>query len=651
MSNGLQVYLSVNKDAPRIFTNICFRVGSKYDPADTTGLAHYMEHMLFKGTSQIGTTDWEKESALLEQIADLFEVYRKTTDEAERAKLYQKIDELSYQAALLVAPNEYDRLMTAIGAKNTNAYTWVEQTVYVNDIPSNELARWVKLERERFRHVALRLFHTELETVYEEFNMNQDKDFRKVHQALRTMLFPRHPYGTQTTIGRPEHLKNPSMRNIEHFYNTYYVPNNAAICLAGDFDPAEAIDLIETHFGNWQAVDFPRFTHEEQPTLSTPTRKEVLGQESAYLQLGWRTSGGASDDYMLGLLVRQMLYNEQAGLFDLNLNQQQLVLEAQAFNWIHEDYSVFGLYGKPREGQTLADLEQLLLGEVEKLRRGDFPDWLLEAAIRDLKVSDLKAVEKNSARVGAITNCFIMGIPWERFVRRYDFIEQITKTDIMRFAQTQLHPDRYAVVHKLEGDDPKVVKVEKPAITAAPLQKEAVSDYAQEFLSVSPQRMKPIFADFKNRIQRTEWQPGLQYDYVYNPHNPLFRLDYIFELGRLHSQELALAFLYLPYLGTSRYSAAAIQQEFFRLGLHFETYSYDERCHVSLTGLEESLEAGIQLMEHILAAVQPNTEAWEAVVEDILTKRDNQKQNKDTILRSALGNYAKYGPQSPFTSR
>ncbi|PSR09014.1 MAG: insulinase family protein [Bacteroidetes bacterium] len=651
LANGLQVFLSVNHDEPRIFTNICFRVGSKYDPADTTGLAHYMEHMLFKGTSQIGATNWEQESALLEQIADLFEVYRRTQDEDERRVLYAKIDQLSYQAALLVAPNEYDRLVTAIGAKGTNAYTWVEQTVYVNDIPSNELGRWVTLERERFRHLALRLFHTELETVYEEFNMSQDKDFRKAHQAMRAMLFPNHPYGTQTTLGKPADLKNPSMRNIEEFYRTYYVPNNAALCLAGDFDPDEAIALIEAHFGDWEAHPFPPFTHEQQPFLTTPQRQDVLGQESAYVQIGWRTQGGKTDDYMLALLVRQMLFNEQAGLFDLFLNQEQKVLEAEVFNWVYEDYGVFGLYGKPREGQTLEEVAGLLLGEVEKLRQGDFPDWLMEAAIRDMKLADLKAVEKNDARVGAITSCFTLGIPWEKFVHRYAWLEQLTKADIVRFAQQQLHPDTYAAVYKLEGDDPNIVKVEKPTITPIALQKEAVSDYAHRFLQTPPARMAPIFADFDRHIHREEWQPGLRFDYVYNPHNPLFRLDYIFEIGKNHNLELALAFVYLPYLGTNRYSAADIQREFFRLGLHFEAYNHDERCYVSLTGLEESMEAGIQLVEHILAHVEPNAAAWQAVVADILTKRSNLKHSKDTILRSALGSYAKYGPQSPFTHR
>jgi zinc protease len=651
LDNGLQVFLSVNPDEPRVFTNICFRAGSKYDPADTTGLAHYMEHMLFKGTSQIGALNWEEESKLLEQIADLFEEYRQTTDTTERQRIYREIDRLSYEAAQLVAPNEYDRLMTAMGAKSTNAYTWLEQTVYVNDIPNNEIKRWVKLERERFRHLALRLFHTELETVYEEFNMSQDKDFRKANQALRRMLFPTHPYGTQTTLGRPEHLKNPSMRNIERFFETYYVPNNAALCLAGDFDPDEVIALIDESFGDWKPNDFPPFTYEEQPPLTSTQRESVYGQESAYLMIGWRTTGGHDTNYMMGLLVKQMLHNEQAGLIDLHLNQQQRVLEAEAFNWVYEDYSVFGLFGKAREGQALAEVEGLLLEQVEKLRQGDFPDWLLPAAIKDMKQADLKAAEKNQSRVSMISTSYILGISYEQLVKRYEWLEKVTREDVIHYAREILSPNSFAVVYKEQGTDPKVVKVEKPDITPVPIQREAISDYAKDFLSESPQRISPVFADFKGRIQQEEWQPGLRFDYVHNPHNPLFQLQYIFEMGKNNSQELALAMQYLPYLGTSKYSAAEIQQYFFKLGLHFDAFNGNDRLYVSLSGLEESLEEGLELVEQILADVQADARAWEAVVTDTLTKRDNQKLQKDTILYSGLRSFAKYGPESPFTYR
>ena len=239
LDNGLKVYLSVNRDEPRVQTYIGVKAGSSYDPAETTGLAHYLEHMMFKGTGKIGALDWETEQAMIEEISELYEQHKATDDTNEKKAIYAKIDSISYQAAKMVAANEYDKLMSTLGAKGTNAYTSNERTVYMNDIPANELEKWLMVESERFSQLVLRLFHTELETVYEEFNMGQDQDGRQAYQALYKNLFPGHVYGEQSTIGKPEHLKNPSMVNIHNYFDTYYVPNNMAIAMVGDIDMDE----------------------------------------------------------------------------------------------------------------------------------------------------------------------------------------------------------------------------------------------------------------------------------------------------------------------------------------------------------------------------------------------------------------------------
>ena len=194
LDNGLKVYMTVNKETPRIQTYIAVRVGGKNDPAETTGLAHYFEHLMFKGTQRFGTQNYEQEKPMLDQIEQLFEVYRKTTDEAERQAIYHQIDSVSYEASKLAIPNEYDKLMSAIGATGTNAYTGFDQTVYVEDIPSNQIDNWAKIQADRFENNVIRGFHTELETVYEEKNMSLTSDGRKVYEAVLTALFPDHPY-------------------------------------------------------------------------------------------------------------------------------------------------------------------------------------------------------------------------------------------------------------------------------------------------------------------------------------------------------------------------------------------------------------------------------------------------------------------------
>lgn len=650
LSNGLKLFLSVNPEEPRIFTNIVVRAGSKQDPADTTGLAHYMEHMLFKGTSNIGTLDWEQEKVLLEKISNLYEQHRQATNEEERKKIYAEIDRVSFEAAKLVAPNEYDTLATAIGAKHTNAYTWVEQTVYVNDIPANELERWMQLESERFRMMALRLFHTELETVYEEFNISQDKDFRKVSKAIRESLFPKHPYGTQTTIGSPQHLKNPSHVKIQEYFQTYYVPNNMGIILAGDFDPDEVVELAEKYFGNYKRKETPPFTFEVQPPIEQPIRKEVFGQESPNVQLAWRFGGSQSDDVLMLLMLHGLLYNHQAGLLDIYLNQEQRVLESEAWQWHHEDYSVLGLYAEPREGQSLEAAEELLLSMIDKLRKGDFEDWLLEAVVKSYKLDELRDTESNRARVQAIAHNFILGIDWARYVRQLDDLSKITRQDVVDFANKHLQ-DNYVVVYKRQGEDPDIVRVEKPNITSVQLNRGALSAYGKQFLLKPAPRLEPVFPDFQEEIEQTRLQNKIPLEYVRNEQNTIFRLSYIFEMGKNHDRRLSLALNYLPYLGTSRYTPAQLQQEFFRLALSFDVHTQNERSYVTLSGLEESLVEGVQLMEHILADARENEAALRNLISDVFTKRANAKQDRNVILREALGNFARYGSDSPFTHR
>jgi zinc protease len=648
LKNGLTLYMSVNKNEPRIFTNIVVRAGSKQDPADTTGLAHYLEHMMFKGTSKIGALDWDKEQAFLSQIAELYEQYRQETDPSVRQSIYAKIDTLSNEAATLTAANEYDRLVAALGAKSTNAYTSNEQTVYVTDIPSNELEKWFQLESERFKMVVLRLFHTELETVYEEFNMGQDEDRRKVYEAMMSALFPTHPYGMQTTIGKGEHLKNPSHYNILKYFETYYVANNMAIVMSGDFEPAHALILAEKYFGSYENKPLPVFHCEKQPPLSKITKKEVIGQQAEMVQLAWRLGGVETTDPDLAGMLSVILNNDQAGLIDLNLVQKQLVLDANAGFMGFSDYSALVLSGRPREGQSLEEVEKLLVSQMDCLKKGEFPEWLMKAVIKDYKYSQVKGYEGNQNRVSSMTNAFVKGVEWEKYIGLIDRLKKVTKQDLMNFANTNFN-ENYVVVYKKTGEDKNVFKVEKPTITPVKPNKIDKSDFAQTFFEIQSPRLKPVFIDFNKAIKTISLKNGLPLDYVKNTTNKTFSLYYIVEIGRHTDRELALALNYLPFLGTDKYTAAELQQEFYKLGLSFEIFSNEDRSYVVLNGLEESFTEGVKLFEHILKNVKADEQAYKNMVSDMLSKRENDKKNKRVILQNALFCYAKYGEKSPFT--
>ena len=315
LNNGLKIYISVNKEKPRIQTYIAVRTGSRNDPAETTGLAHYLEHIMFKGTEKFGTSNYQAELPYLKQIENLYEEYRHMTDPAKRKVWYHKIDSVSQIAAQYNIPNEYDKLMAAIGSQGTNAYTSNDVTCYVENIPSNEMDSWAKVQGDRFQNMVIRGFHTELEAVYEEYNMGLTSDGRKLFTALMAKLFPNHPYGTQTTIGRGEHLKNPSITNIMNYYHRYYVPNNIAICLSGDLDPDEAVATIEKYFGSWkksETLSAPQYG--PQPKFTQPVDTTVVGLEAETVYLGWRADKGNSLQCDTLNIISELLSNNRAGL-------------------------------------------------------------------------------------------------------------------------------------------------------------------------------------------------------------------------------------------------------------------------------------------------------------------------------------------------
>jgi predicted Zn-dependent peptidase len=648
LDNGLKVYLSYNADEPRVSTLIGVRAGSTSDPETTTGLAHYFEHMMFKGTDEIGTLDWEKESVLLQQISDLFEEHRATDDPDVKRAIYHQIDSVSQLAAGFVAANEYDKMVSSLGAKRTNAGTSYESTIYMNDIPSNEFEKWLKLESERFQNIVLRLFHTELETVYEEFNMYQDSDRSRASNEMMATLFPNHPYG-RDVIGLPEHLKNPSMVNIYQFAETWYRPNNMAIAIAGDIDQDAAIVMIKKYFDVLEPnPDLPTLNPPLEKPITEPIIREVIGPDAESMSMAFRFDGAYSQDDHFVTLIDMLLSNNQAGLIDLDLNQKQKVLRARSYSYFMNDYGMHVLSGQPREGQSLEEVKDLLLTEIEKIKQGEFDDWLIEAVVNDMRLSLIQWQESNFGRAFGMMNIFMANHPYEDALKVPDELEKITKEQVMQFAKENYH-DNYVVVYKRTGENKDLYKVEKPQITPVEINREEQSEFFKSFMTEESDKLQPVFVDFKKEISTDKLSSGVEVSYIKNKSNELFNLQYIIDMGKNHDLKLPLAVEYLPYLGTDQYSAEDLQKEFFKHGLSMSVFASDDRCYVYVSGLKKSFEKGVVLLEHVLANVQPDEEAYEDYIEGILKNRTDAKLNKSTILWSGLYNYGKYGAKNPFT--
>jgi len=647
LDNGLKVFMTVNKDEPRIQTAIAVKAGSSYDPAETTGLAHYLEHMVFKGTDKIGTIDWEKEEALLKEIEELYEQHLMTSDTAEKRAIYHQIDSVSTEASKYAIANEYDKMVSQIGAKYTNAYTSTEQTVYINNIAENEFEKWVKLERERFGKLVLRLFHTELESVYEEFNRGLDNDNYKIYHALMRNMFPNHPYGTQTTIGTSEHLKNPSMKKIHEYFNAYYIPNNMAICLSGDLDPSATIKIIDQYFGDMQKSEVPAHRAIEAGPINGAVIEELLGPDKESVRLAYRFDGVNSYDEKMVLLIDLLLNNANAGIIDLDLVQQQKILGGGCFPRFMKDYGMHTFHANPREGQTLEEAKDLLLEAIGKVKKGDFGDWLIPAVINDMQLESIKQNESNWVAFQFV-NAFVLSVPWIDKVRMIDDISEFTKEQIVKFANEH-YQDNYVILYKRNGKDTTIAKVDKPPITPLELNRVDESVFMKEFKAMDPPRLQPVFINYDESIARTSLKSGVELSYIENTTNELFSLFYIIDMGKNHSKKLALAVQYLPFLGTTKYTPAQLQEEFYKLGLSMDVFTSSRRSYVYISGLGKSMEQGVQLLEHVLDQVKEDQQAYDDYVDGILKKRSDNKLSKSKILWSGLRNYAKYGSKSGFT--
>ena len=648
LDNGLKVYLTVYKDAPRIQGYIAVKVGSKNDPVDATGLAHYLEHMVFKGSDKFGTLDFTKEEPLINQVKDMYETYRQTKDPAERKKIYHGIDSLSGAAAKFAIANEYDKMMSSMGAEGSNAYTSNEQTVYQEDFPANQVDNWLTVQSERFRKLVLRLFHTELEAVYEEKNRTLDNDNSKEWQAMAAELFKKHTYGTQTTIGTIEHLKNPSMKKIEEYFNTYYVPNNMAICMSGDFDPDTMIKKIDQKFSSLKSKEIPKYEAPVEEPITTPRVKEVFGPDAENVAIGFRFGGIHTADADMITMVDMILANSKAGLIDLNLNQKQKVLSATSFTEVLKDYSIHALLGTAKEGQKLEEVKQLLLGQIELIKNGEFPDWIISAIINNMKLDQINAYEKNDRRANALVKTFTNDMDWQEAVDRLDRLSKITKQQVIDFAKANYN-NNYAVVYKRTGEDKTIEKVDKPEITPVATNRDAQSDFLKQIMSNKVKSIEPVFVDYNKDIQKFAMSNGIPINYVENTENGTFNLYYTIEMGLNHDPKLDIATSYINYLGTSKYSPEQVQQEFYKLACSYTAYTSNDVTYFGVSGLTENMKPALELFEQLISDPQSNKDVLDNLVMDELKSRQDDLLNKD-VIASAMNEYGTYGSNSPQTN-
>lgn len=649
LKNGLTVILSPNYKEPKIEYRMSIRAGSNTDPKNATGLAHYLEHLLFKGTDKFGTADWAKEKPLLAKIDALYEKYNKTTDPAQRKEIYKEIDKVSGEASNFSIANEYDKMMQGIGGNSTNAHTWYEETVYNEDFPSNATDKFLAIQAERFRNPIFRIFHTELEAVYEEKNRGLDNDSWKLDEEMMAKLFPTHNYGQQTTIGTIEHLKNPSLVEIRNYYNKYYVPNNMALILAGDLNPDEMIKKVDKAFSYMVAKPVSLYNPAPEKPLTQIQKVDVYGPSAEAVEIYYRGYAQNTKESLMLSLIRSILTNGKAGLFDINLNKQQKVLKANASYQQMKDYGVFNLSAQPKQGQSLDDVTKLLLEQIQALKDGKFDDELLKAIVANGKLSFLQAFDNNGRRTDNLSNEFILnrGTGWDKSLAELDETAKITKAQVVAFAKT-FFKDNYVIGYKHKGEDKNTIKVEKPAITPINANAGLTSPFVKNILEAPIKPIASKFLDYQKDI--TFGKSGIaEVMTIKNTENAIFRMSYRFNMGANNYKLLQYAASYLPFLSTDKYTAEELSKQFYNIACTYSLNVGAETTTINISGLQENFDKAVALVEHIFANVKANEKALAELKSSILKSRENAKLNKGAIM-NGLTSYAQYGSLNPFNN-
>lgn len=650
LPNQLTLIVSPNSATPRAFVMIATRAGSKHDPADNTGLAHYLEHMLFKGTDRYGTKDYDREKEYLEAVEKLYEAYNSTRDSLERLAIYRKIDSVSQLAAQWAIPNEYDRMASALGARGTNAFTGFEVTAYVNDIPAQHIERILRLEAERFRKPVFRLFHTELEAVYEEKNIAIDNEYQELREKTLAALFPDHPYGTQTVIGTIEHLKNPSLKAIRQYYETYYVPNNMAIIVAGDVKPAEVLQWVEQYWGGFQPKPIPPYPYPKGAPTPWKGRKfiEVVGPQAPSVQIAFRLQPDGTREAQLFLVLDQILSNSTTGLLEEWLVHTHKLKSASSTAILLNDYSVHYFSAQPKEGQKLEEVEKLLWGAIQRIQKGDFDESLIEAAINDLLFNEMKSWRNNSSRANKLLDIFVKQRPWHEALYYTEALRSIRKADLVAFARRSYSPKQCVVAYKRQGERPNLPKVPKPPITPLKIERGTPSSYADAFITEAGQVALPTpqFVVFDSVLEKAALAQRVPLYALPNTDDSLFTLIWYLPLGKDHDKWLNILMRYYEEVGPQGMTVQDFKRRLFFLGARVSFSAGARRSYVMVEGITRNLPQIVALVDSLLHNPAVDEKAWSFLRSNILKERKDSKQNQ-YVIQYMLSSYGIYGAEHP----
>ena len=648
LENGLKVVLCEDHNQPEIYGAVYVHAGSKNDPLDATGMAHYFEHIMFKGTDRIGTINWEKEKVYLDSISLMYDRLHETTDPAARNAIQHKINELSLASTDYAIPNEVDVILTQMGGKSLNAGTSYDQTMYFNIFPSNQLSKWMDVYVERFRYPVFRLFQSELEAVYEEKNMYGDGPINAFQEYMFKETFGEHPYG-RPVIGYTEHLKNPQPSKMREFFNTYYVANNMTLILVGDFDIATAEPMIAEKFGTWRSGEIPPMPKFQLPQFNGPTVKEV---RMTPMKVGALVFPGIknSDPDMVPLsMACSIFFNGETGLADkLMLDGKLMAAMLMPLSLEDEGANVM-LYIPKLLGQSHEDAEALVFECLDQLKRGEFSDELFEAVRMDMLMGRIRATEDLYKLANLFLEMESNGQSYDEFVAETERIRTITKDEVVAIANKYFGNDYLDIRSKIGFPDKD--KVEKP--NWKPLEAKNTnmkSDFAKMIEAEEVPEVTPQVIKFGEDVKITDISDGFKLYSAINTANDIFELKFHFNYGLLDDPDLSRASSYKSMQGTENMSYQEFALELQKMGASIYAHTDDNEYIVTITGFEKDMEKLLELCYQQLYHPS-NDESQIAVLADGEKMEIQTRKDDASTWARAAKEYALYGEKSIYLNQ
>lgn len=635
LKNGLTVVLTENHDKPTVMGAVVVKAGGKNDPSDATGMAHYLEHMLFKGTRTLGTTNYTEEKMYLDKVDSLYEELGKTKDETIRLSIQKQINEQSKLAAQYAIPNEMDRMLSEIGGKNVNAFTSNDMTVYHNEFPSNKMEEWLSIYGHRFVDPVFRLFQSELETVYEEKNRSNESPFNYALEVFLKNFYKKHPYGTQSVIGETEHLKNPSLKKMYAYFNTYYVANNMILVLSGDFKTEEIKPMIEQYFGNWRTGEIPVFPEYKEEDFKAGESITIKATPVKVFARGYRTPKFGTYDALAIEMVTSILSNEQkSGLFDDIVNNgDMMALEAIPFTM--QDYGATIFMSVPKIlGQSFESANAILDKAIQRLITGDFSNELFEGAKNDWILSFDASLEDNTERAYMLAEVYGNKMEWYEYLNYAKAIKEITKEQLVEIAKKYFSKNYFTMYSEMGKIKPE--KLSKPAYDPVIPNNEVASQYYQEWSKVKSATAPKEIITLKDSIEFVQLANGVHVKKVKNPVNDIFELDFVWEVGFRERSDFELLTQFLNSATDDKNELSVFKNKLFALGTSISWELEEHSLKLSVSGLDKNLQTSLSWINQMLQKPIITSSQVKSIAKQVFVARKletSEMQTQSAILR------------------